>query len=121
MKYIKQLLIILSVSFAGELLHKFLPFPVPAGIYGVLLLFIALELKVIKLSSVKETGDFLTEIMPVMFIPPAVGLIEVAALLYPKWFIYFATAFLSTFVVMFAAGRVAQCVVCNLSKRGEQK
>jgi len=55
-----------------------------------------------------------------MFIPPAVGLVEVAELLYAKWFIYFAIAFVSTFVVMFAAGRIAQYIVCNLTKRGQE-
>lgn len=118
MRYIKQLLIILCVSFAGELLHKFLPLPVPAGIYGVGLLFGCLELKIVKLSSVKETANFLLEIMPIMFIPPAVGLIEILDVLYPKGLIYFTVVFASTFAVMFAAGKTTQYIVCNLFKRG---
>ncbi len=39
MKYIRQLGIILLVSFLGELLHYLLPLPVPASIYGIVLLF----------------------------------------------------------------------------------
>lgn len=43
MKYLRQFMIILLFSFLGELLKYVLPFPVPASIYGLVLLFIALE------------------------------------------------------------------------------
>ena len=72
MKYLKQFLIILVISLIGELLNKLLPLPVPASIYGMVILFIGLLSGVIKLSSVKEAGSFLIEIMPVMFIPAGV-------------------------------------------------
>lgn len=120
MKYLKQFSIILLISFVGEFLHHRLPFPVPASIYGVAVLFFCLEFKVIQLSAVKDTGDFLIEIMPVMFIPPAVGLVEVWGTLYPRFFAYFATAFLSTFFVMFVSGKTAEYVANNISKRGDK-
>ncbi len=69
MKYLRQLLLILSISFAGEVLKYFLPFPIPASIYGMVILFIGLLTGRIRLEAVKETGKFLIEIMPVMFIP----------------------------------------------------
>ncbi len=74
MKYLRQLLLILSISFAGEVLKYFLPFPIPASIYGMVILFIGLLTGRIRLEAVKETGKFLIEIMPVMFIPAGVGL-----------------------------------------------
>ena len=74
MKYLNQLLIILAISFAGEVLKYFLPFPIPASIYGMVILFIGLLTGWIRLESVKGTGEFLIEIMPVMFIPAGVGL-----------------------------------------------
>lgn len=119
MKFLKQFALILAVSFAGELLNNFLPFPVPAGIYGVGILFLCLEFKLLKLSAVKDTADFLIEIMPVMFIPPAVGLIEVWGSLETKWHLYFAAAVVSTFFVMFVSGRTAQYFADKIAKRGE--
>ena len=74
MKYIKQLAIILMVTAIGEILKYLLPLPVPASIYGLVLMLVLLMTKVIKLDQVKETGEFLIEIMPLMFIPPSVGL-----------------------------------------------
>ena len=58
MKYIKQFLIILLISFIGEILKCLLPLPVPASIYGMAILFFCLMTKIIKLDAVKETGKF---------------------------------------------------------------
>lgn len=74
MKFVKQFLIILGISFAGEALKFLLPFPIPASIYGMVILLIGLLSGFIPLASVKEAGTFLIEIMPVMFIPAGVGL-----------------------------------------------
>lgn len=68
--------IVLLISFIGELLHEVLPLPVPASVYGFAILFIGLLSGVIKLAHVKDTGKLLIEIMPVMFIPAGVGLLE---------------------------------------------
>ncbi|MGN1122067.1 MAG: CidA/LrgA family protein [Eubacteriales bacterium] len=76
MKYLKQFGIILAVSFVGELFNRLLPLPVPASIYGIVLLFLLLVTGVLPLGAVREAGSFLIAIMPVMFIPAAVGLIE---------------------------------------------
>ena len=76
MKYLIQFSIILLLSFIGELLSFFIPLPIPASIYGLFLMFILLCTKVLKLSHEKEASDFLIEIMPVMFIPVTVGIMD---------------------------------------------
>lgn len=73
MKFITQFLLILAFSFAGELLHCLLPLPVPASIYGIALLFAALLKGWVRVSDVREVSTFLIAVMPVMFIPAAVG------------------------------------------------
>lgn len=75
MKYFSQLAVILMISFVGEWLHAVLPLPIPASIYGLVLLFVLLCGKVIRLEQVRETGHFLVNIMAVMFVSPAVGLL----------------------------------------------
>ena len=69
MKYLRQFMMILLVSFLGELLKYAIPLPVPASIYGLVILFILLETGALKLDAVKDTAIFLIEIMPLMFIP----------------------------------------------------
>lgn len=108
MQFLRQLGVILFFSFLGELLHVVIPLPVPASVYGLLLLLLALCTGVVKLEHVRETAGFLIEIMPVMFIPAAVGLLEAWPALRPVWApVLFITA-VSTVLVMAAAGRAAQ-------------
>ena len=88
MKYLKQLAIIIAVSFAGEDLRFILPFPIPAGIYGLVIMFVLLYSRVLKPESVETVSDFLIEIMEVMFVPGAVGIIaawdRLQSMLLPK-------------------------------------
>ena len=74
MKYLKELVIIFGITMAGELLNRLIPLPVPAGVYGLFLLLALLCSGVLKLSDVENTGDLLLDLMPLMFIPAAVGL-----------------------------------------------
>ena len=76
MKYLRQFGIILAVTCVGEIMKYFIPLPIPGSIYGLILMFVLLLTKVIKVEHVKETGEFLIEIMPLMFIPAGVGLIS---------------------------------------------
>lgn len=76
MRYLTQVLWILGFSFLGEGLHALLPWPIPASIYGMVLLFLALALKLVRLDQIRETGHFLVNIMAVLFVCPAVGLLK---------------------------------------------
>lgn len=111
MKYVRQLIIILLISFVGEILNYLLPLPVPASIYGLLLLFAGLVSGVIPLEKVKDTGHFLVEIMPLMFIPAAVGLLESWGVLQPVWMPIISITVVSTVVVIAAAGLTTQGVI----------
>ena len=96
MKFLIQFLIIIAFSFAGELLHYLLPLPIPASIYGIVLLFAALELKLVKVKHIRETSGFLIAIMPVMFIPAAVGLIDSWQSIAGAWLQYVVVTVVST-------------------------
>lgn len=121
MKYLKQFFIILLVSFMGEALKIVLPFPVPASIYGMVLMFTALCSGILKLDQVKETGDFLIEIMPVMFIPAGVGLLEAWDALQPVWIPVTVIMVLTTIIVMVVSGLSTQFVIRKQRKNGEER
>ncbi len=76
MKFLYQLGIILGFSFLGELCSTVLPFHLPAAIYGLVFLAAALLLKVIRLEWVRETGVFLSGLLPLLFVTPVVGLMD---------------------------------------------
>ena len=81
MKYLSQFLIILGFTLAGEALQRIVPLPIPASVYGIVLLFSALCLGLVKVEQVKEAGGFLTSILPILFVAPAVGILENWALI----------------------------------------
>lgn len=111
MKYVRQFLVILGFSFLGEMLKEVLPLPIPASIYGLVLLFAALELGVIKVEAVRDTGKFLIEIMPLMFIPAGAGLIDAWDALKPMFVPTAVILTVSTVIVMAVSGRAAQFVI----------
>ena len=111
MKYLSQFAIILVISLLGEVIHALVPLPVPASVYGLLLLFIALMTGVIKLHQVEKAADLLIELMPLFFVPPGVSLItnwaDISGLLLP----FVAVVVISTVVVMAVTGRVTQALI----------
>ena len=118
MKFLIQFMIIIAFSFLGELLHYFLPLPIPASIYGIVLLFVALELKWVKVKDIRETSSFLIAVMPVMFIPAGVGLIvywpQLKEFLIPICVIIVV----SSILVMFVTGKTSDLLIRN-NKKGD--
>ena len=117
MKYIKQFILILAISFVGELLKYLLPLPVPASIYGMVLMFVFLLTGVIKLEHVRETGKVLIEIMPLMFIPAGVGLMSSWSTLKPLLLPVAVITVVTIITVMVASGHTAQFILKREEKR----
>lgn len=117
MKYLKQFLWILFFSFLGEVLHAIIPLPVPASIYGLVLLFLALLSGRLKLSSVKGAADYLIEIMALLFIPAGVGVMTSWDILQPVLLPVVFLMLFTTVAVMGASGRVTQAVIRHGRKR----
>jgi len=103
--------IILGVTLAAEMLHAFLPLPVPASIYGMVLMLVLLTTGLIKLEKVRRAGSFLLEIMPVMFIPAAVGLLEIITDMKGALLPIAGVIVLTTIIVMGVTGRTAQWII----------
>lgn len=119
MLYLRQFCIILFVSFLGELLHIMIPLPIPANVYGLILMFLALCTGILKLNQVKETAAFLIEIMPVMFIPAAAGLLDSWSFLRPVWLPVIVITLITTVVVMAVTGRVTQKMIQKDKRNGD--
>ena len=99
MKFVKQFMIILAISFVGEALHSLLPLPVPASIYGLVL--------------------FLIEIMPMLFIPAGVGLMVSWGALKPVILPISIIIVVTTILVMGVSGRIAQFILKREDKKHE--
>ena len=111
MKYLRQFFIILIASFLGEGVKTLIPLTIPASVYGLVFLFLLLCFGVVKLEQVKETADFLIEIMPVMFLPAAVGLMDSWGVLKPILLPTLLVTVAVTVLVMVVSGRITQWII----------
>lgn len=118
MKYIRQIAIIMLIAFIGEVLNHLIPLPIPASIYGIVIMLLLLTTGLLKVESVKETSAFLIEIMTITFIPATAGLMDSFHLLSGSLTAYVVILVVSTYAVMIVSGRVSQAIIRRENKQG---
>jgi len=119
MKYMSQFAIILLATFAGQLLNTLIPLPVPAAIWGMVLLFAALASGILKLEQVEATADFLSGLMMLIFVPFGVNLMTSYNQLAGSILKIVLVIVLSTFVCFFVTGKTADFIIGR--KEGKEK
>lgn len=117
MKILKQMMVIGLVTFAGEVCGVLLPLPVPASVYGMLILFLCLYTGVIKLSQIEDTADFLVSVMPVMFVAPCVSLMDSIGDMRGSISVIVLICLVTTVTTISVTGVAAQFVI----RRGKRK
>lgn len=111
MKYLTQFLRILAFTLAGELLQRLVPLPIPASVYGLVLLFGALNTGLVKLEQVKDAGGFLISILPILFVSPAVGILDNWEAIRGALIPILTLTLLSTVLTFGIAGRATQAMM----------
>ena len=94
----------------GEILHAVLPLPIPASVYGLILLLLALRFGIVKLEQVKDVGLFLTGIFPLLFVPAAAGVMELWAEMGNMLLPIIIAIVPVTVLVLASAGRTTQAL-----------
>ncbi|TQD24384.1 CidA/LrgA family protein [Methanolobus vulcani] len=111
MKYIIQFAIILAICYLGDLIHSYLPIPVPGSVLGMVLLLVLLLTGVVKLSMIEDVSNFLLKHLSFFFIPAAVGLITCFTVLEGKWTALFIISVVSTFIIAVVTGATVQLLI----------
>jgi holin-like protein len=119
-RLVRQFLLIAGISFLGEGLKALIPFPIPASVYGLVLMFTALSLGIVKPHQVRDAARFMIEIMPLLFIPAAVGLLNTWGDLKPILLPVGVITVVSTIAVMAVTGRVTQAVIRRGGKGADE-
>ena len=120
MNYLSQMLLILLFSFLGELLHILIPLPIPASIYGMVLMFAALSLKIIRLEQVKTAGSFLISFLPILFVAPIVSLMDCWDNISPNLWAIAVIIVISTILCFLISGWTVQALMSR-KKEGSKK
>ena len=118
MKTLNQLAIILGLWALGEYISSFIQSVVviPGSIIGMILLFILLKAKVLKLESINEVSNFFLDNMAIFFIPAGVSLIKSLDLISDNVFVLLITIFISTIIVMYVTGKLVDIMINKKSK-----
>jgi len=116
MKVVKQFAIILSALFIGYFLERCLKIPMPANVLGMIILFFALYIKIIKLEDVKEVGSFIIKHLAIFYVVPSVGIMVYFDLLKANFLIIIVPVLISIILGFLVAGRVTQIMIKKESK-----
>lgn len=111
MRYLEQIVIIAGITFAAEIIKYFVPLPVPASIYGLILLFILLKSGILKLGQIEDVGGLLLDLMPLLLVPASVSFITVLGPIQGMLLPVLIMGFVGTTVVMVVTGLVSQAVI----------
>lgn len=115
MKILNQLVLILSILLIGEFISLSIAdiIVIPGSIVGIILLFILLQLKVIKLEKIEEVSNFLLNNMAVFFIPAGVSLINSIDIISKNLVVLLITIIVSTVLVMSITAVVVEKMINN--------
>lgn len=118
MKYLHEAVIIAAVTFAAEIVKYLIPLPVPASIYGLILLFFLLKRGALKLEQIEHVGGLLLELMPLLLVPASVSVLTVLDMIQGMLLPVLIMGFAGTFAVMMVTGMISQALV---RRDGEEK
>ncbi|MGN1410942.1 MAG: CidA/LrgA family protein [Oscillospiraceae bacterium] len=118
MNVLKPMSIILGISFLGEILHEILPIPFPSSVYGLIILFLLLQFKLVKLETIKSLSDFLIAVMPVFFVAPSIGLMDTWDVMLEILIPIILIGIGSTALIMIVTGKVSQSIIRKSNKGG---
>ncbi|MGX0195035.1 holin-like protein [Staphylococcus haemolyticus] len=120
-KVIIQIAIIIVISYLGSLLQTLLHIPLAGSIVGMIMLYILLELKVIRMNWISDGAEFLLATMVFFFIPSVVGIMDVVSDITKSYIIFFLLIIVGTSCVALASGYIAEKMVKQRNvKRGHQ-
>jgi len=105
---LKGLFFIFLFLILGEFLKYIFNIPIAGNIIGMILIFSALKLKLIKLESVKPAADKLIQYMVLFFVPYGVGMMVYFDVIKAHWFPILTATVISTIVTLYVTALVQQ-------------
>ena len=98
---VRSLVILYIILLLGNLISHYIPLGIPGSIWGLLLLFLGLTTRIIRLEWIYLGSSLLIRYMAVLFVPVSIGIIKYCDLLVSQWKILLIPNILSTFLTLF--------------------
>jgi holin-like protein len=97
----------LAFQLLGALIHR-VGVPIPGGVLGLMLFYLALSAGVVKMKWVERTAGLLLRHMVLLFVPLTVGLMEMGPVLSKQAVAITASLLVSLVAVMLTTGLLGQ-------------
>lgn len=104
MKLLREVIIIFGIYFIGEGIKQATNVPIPGNLIGMILLFILLCTRILKVEQISTVSDFLLGHMPFFFIPAGVALMASFSLIQDIWLQILILCFVTTLITMGVSG-----------------
>lgn len=117
LKLFREALIILGIYLVGELLSSSIHLPIPGNILGMLILFILLCTKIVKVDNISNVTNFLLDHLAFFFIPAGVGLMASLGIIKSTWWQLLIVCILTTTIIIGITGIIVQAI----SKKTKEK
>lgn len=101
MKLLEQVLRIFLLCVLGEVIAGFLTIPFPGSVMAMILLFLCLLFRLIKIEQIDTVSDFLLKNMPLLFIPSTVSFISYLDVLQGVMFKFLFICIITTVITFF--------------------
>lgn len=110
LKLFREALIILGIYLFGEVLSSSLHLPVPGNILGMIILFILLYTKVVKVENISNVTNFLLNHLSFFFIPAGVGLMTSIGIVKSTWWQILLICLVTTSIIIGITGTIVQVI-----------
>lgn len=117
MKIILQIGAVLAICLLGEGVSLLLPIPFPGSVISMILLFLLLLGRIVKVPQIQQTAEFLTGNMAFFFIPAGVGILENWELLAQNLAALAVIAVITTFLTFAATAYTVRAVMAWQERR----
>ena len=108
---IGEFAIILAITYISSIISKYTPIPIPGPVIGILLLFILLNFKILKVENIKNATNLMLTNLAFLFLPPGVGLLKSINILANNWHKLFFVVVVTTIITLVVTGWSIQFII----------
>ncbi|AJO59288.1 antiholin-like murein hydrolase modulator LrgA [Bacillus subtilis] len=116
--FLTQAFIFAVIMLVSNMIAAIVPIPIPASVVGLVLLFLLLCLKVIKLEQVETLGTSLTSLIGFLFVPSGISVMNSLGVMQQYGLQIVLVILLATIILLGATGLFSQLI---LSLSGKHK
>ncbi|MDR7248998.1 antiholin-like murein hydrolase modulator LrgA [Bacillus pumilus] len=118
--FLSQAFIFATVMFVSNLISMYLPIPMPASVIGLVLLFVLLTTKIIKLEQVEQLGTSLTGLISFLFVPSGISVIQSLGVMQEVGVQVVGVIIIATIMLLAATGLFTQLLM-QLSDKPQKR